>query len=34
LVTRPGMEEAVMEPYLPGGAYTDKATFEASGLKK
>jgi len=27
------MEEAVMGPYLPGGEYTDKATFEASGLK-
>ncbi len=33
-VTKPGMEEAVMGPYLPRGEYTDKATFEASGLKK
>ncbi len=33
-VTKPGMEEAVMGPYLPKGEYTDKATFEASGLKK
>ena len=32
-VTKPGMEEAVMGPYLPRGEYTDKATFEASGLK-
>ena len=23
-----------MGPYLPGGEYTDKATFEASGLKQ
>lgn len=34
MVTKPGMEEAVMGPYLPKGEYTDKATFEASGLKK
>jgi len=33
-VTKPGMEEAVMGPYYPRGAYTDKATFEAGGLKK
>ena len=33
-VTRPGMEEAVMGPYLPKGEYTTKAAFEASGLKK
>jgi hypothetical protein len=33
-VTKPGEEEAVMGPYLPKGEYTDKATFEASGLKK
>jgi hypothetical protein len=33
-VTKPGMEEAVMGPYLPRGEYTDKASFEASGLKK
>jgi hypothetical protein len=33
-VMKPGMEEAVMGPYLPRGEYTDKATFEASGLKK
>jgi hypothetical protein len=33
-VTRPGMEEAVMGPYLPKGEYTDKARFEASVLKK
>jgi hypothetical protein len=33
-VIKPGMEEAVMEPYYPRGEYTDKATFEASGLKK
>jgi hypothetical protein len=33
-VTEPGMEEAVMGPYFPRGEYTDKATFEASGLKK
>ena len=33
-MTKPGMEEAVMGPYLPKGEYTDKATFEASGLKK
>ncbi len=29
-VTRPGMESAVMGPYLPRGEYTDKATFEAT----
>ncbi len=33
-VTKPGMEEAVMGPYLPRGEYTDKATFEGSGLRK
>ena len=33
-VTEPGMEEAVMGPYYPRSEYTDKATFEASGLKK
>jgi hypothetical protein len=33
-VTKPGMEEAVMGPYLPKGEYTTKAAFEASGLKK
>jgi hypothetical protein len=33
-VTKPGMEEAVMGPYYPRGEYTDKATFEATGLKK
>jgi hypothetical protein len=33
-VTKPGEEEAVMGAYLPKGKYTDKATFEASGLKK
>src|SRR5262245_23145731 len=33
-VTKPGMEEAVMGSYLPRGAYTDKATFEVSGLQK
>jgi hypothetical protein len=32
-VTKPGMEEAVMGPYYPRGEYTDKATFEATGLK-
>jgi hypothetical protein len=30
---RPGEEETVMGPYLPKGEYTDKATFEARGLK-
>jgi hypothetical protein len=30
-VTKPGMEAAVMGPYLPRGEYTDKATFEAKG---
>jgi hypothetical protein len=33
-VTKPGEEEAVMGPYLPRGEYTDKATFEASGLRR
>jgi hypothetical protein len=33
-VTKPGMEEGVMGPYLPRGGYADKATFKASGLKK
>jgi hypothetical protein len=33
-VMRPGMEEAVMGPYYPRGECTDKATFEARGLKK
>jgi hypothetical protein len=33
IVTKPGMEEAVMGPYLPRGEYTTKAAFEASGLK-
>ena len=33
-VTEPGMEEAVMGPYYPRGEYTDKATFEAKGLKR
>ena len=32
-ITQPGMEEAVMGPYYPRGEYTDKATFEAQGLK-
>ncbi len=32
-VTKPGEEEAVMGPYLPKGEYTNKATFEANGLK-
>ncbi len=32
-VTKPGMEEAVMGPYLPRGEYTDKAAFEAGGVK-
>ena len=31
LVTKPGMEEAVMGPYYPRGEYMDKATFEATG---
>ena len=34
LVTKPGMESEIMGPYLPVGEYTDKATFEASGLTK
>ena len=33
-VTKPGMEEAVMGPYLPKGEYTTKAAFEANGLKQ
>jgi len=33
-VTAPGTEEAVMGPYYPRGEYTDKATFEATGLKE
>ncbi len=33
-VTKPGMEETVMGPYLPRGEYTDKATFEAKGTKR
>ena len=33
-VTKPGMEEAVMGPYLPKGEYTTRAAFEAGGLKK
>jgi hypothetical protein len=33
-VTKPGMEEGVMGPYLPRGDYTDTATFEAKGLRK
>ena len=33
-VTAPGMEEAVMGPYYPRGEYTDKATFEARGLRR
>ena len=33
-VTKPGMEAAVMGPYLPKGEYTTKAAFEANGLKK
>jgi hypothetical protein len=33
-VARPGTEEAVMGPYYPRGEYTDKATFEAKGLRK
>ena len=33
-VTKPGMEESVMGPYFPRGEYTDKASFEASGLTK
>ncbi|MEF8721346.1 DUF1254 domain-containing protein [Candidatus Accumulibacter sp. ACC012] len=32
-ITRPGMEEEVMGPYYPRGEYTNKAAFEASGLK-
>jgi len=33
LVTAPGMEESVMGSYLPKGEYTDKATFEAQGIR-
>lgn len=33
-VTKPGMEEQVMGPYLPKGKYTTKETFEAKGPKK
>lgn len=33
-ITKPGMEDAVMGLYYPHGEYTDKATFEALGLKK
>src|SRR5262249_1869832 len=33
-VTPPGTEEVVMGPYLPRGEYTDKAGFEATGLKR
>ena len=33
-VTRPGMEEAVMGPYLPRGEYTTKAVFEKEGVRK
>jgi hypothetical protein len=33
-VTKPGTEESVLGPYYPRGEYTDKATFETSGLKK
>ena len=33
-VTKPGMEESVMGDYYPRGEYTDKASFEANGLKK
>ncbi len=33
-VTKPGMEESVMGPYLPRGEYTDKVEFEAKGPKK
>jgi hypothetical protein len=33
-VTKLGMEEGFMGPYLPRGGYPDKATFQASGLKK
>jgi hypothetical protein len=32
-VSKPGMEETVMGPYLPKGEYTTKAAFEASGPK-
>jgi hypothetical protein len=34
LITKPGMEEAVMGPYYPRGTYTTKAEFEAAGLRK
>jgi hypothetical protein len=33
-VTKPGMEDAVMGPYLPKGAYTTREAFEAEGVKK
>jgi hypothetical protein len=33
-VTRPGMEESVMGPYLPRGEYTTKAAFEKEGVRK
>jgi hypothetical protein len=33
-VTAPGMEEAVMGPYLPRGEYTDRTTFEATGTRR
>lgn len=32
-VTRPGMEEEVMGPYLPRGEYTTKEAFEANGFR-
>lgn len=33
-VMEPGKEETVMGPYYPHGEYTDKASFEATGLKR
>ena len=33
-VTRPGMEAAVMGPYLPQGSYTTKDAFEKAGAPK
>ncbi len=33
LITEPGTEAEVMGPYYPRGAYMDKATFEARGVK-
>ena len=33
-VTKPGMEESVMGPYYPIGYYTDKETFEATGVPR